>query len=611
MPRILKADPKVFLSSLPTQPGIYEILDESGNILYVGKARNLKKRVASYFQRKISDPKIRALLDQAHDIKITITHSENEALLLENNLIKRLKPRYNVLLRDDKSYPYLFLSAHADFPRIDLHRGPKRAKGQYFGPYPSAGSVRETLTLLQKLFKIRQCSDHFFSMRTRPCLQYYIRRCTAPCVGYVDVPTYQKNVRLAVLFLEGKNAQVIEELALQMEEVSSKMDYEAAARYRDQIISLRRIQERQYVMGEVGDIDVIALVQQMGQICILVLYIRGGRLIGNKSYFPKVPEGTVPEEALSAFIPQYYLDPARGEIIPKRVIINLKLEDRHWIESALSEQLHQKITIVDEVRGQQRQWLNLAITNAKHALHSHLAGKINFYQRFESLQTELQLPNMPQRIECFDVSHTMGEATVASCVVFDTDGPVKKDYRRFNIKGITKGDDYGALAQALTRRYTRLKEGEYPLPDILMIDGGKGQLSVAAAVLEELQVTGVAILAIAKGAERKPGLETLYLSGRDTPIHLSADSMALHLLQQIRDEAHRFAIVGHRKLRAKAHTHSPLENIPGIGPRRRRELLRQFGGLQELKRASVEDLAAIPGINRELAQRIFDFLQSA
>lgn len=610
MPRISKADPKTFLSSLPTQPGVYEILDETGNVLYVGKARNLKKRVTSYFHRKIVDAKILALMEQAQDIKVTITHSENEALLLENNIIKKLKPRYNILLRDDKTYPYLYLSAHAEFPRIDIYRGAKTLKGQYFGPYPSAGSVRETLTLLQKLFKIRQCTDHFFNLRTRPCLQYYIRRCTAPCVGYVDVPTYQRNVKLAVLFLEGKNNQVIEELAVQMEAASTNMDYETAARYRDQIVSLRRIQERQYVVGDVGDIDVIALVQQHGQICLLVLYIRGGRLIGNKSYFPKVPEGSSAEEALAAFIPQYYLDPARGEAIPKCIIINLKLEEQHWIESALSEQLQQKIVIVDEVRGQQRQWLNLAITNAQHTLQLHLVGKINFYQKLEELQTELQLPNMPQRIECYDVSHTMGEATVASCVVFDTEGPVKKDYRRFNIKNITKGDDYAALTQVLTRRYTRLKEGEAPLPDILMIDGGKGQLSIAEAMLEELQVSGVTLLAIAKGAERRPGLETLFLSGRDTPIHLSPDSMALHLLQQIRDEAHRFAIVGHRKLRAKTHTQSPLENIPGIGPRRRRELLRQFGGLQELKRASVDDLAAIPGISRELAQRIFDFLQS-
>lgn len=604
-------DFKAFLASMPTHPGVYQMLDEEGKTLYIGKARNLKKRVASYFQRRVTDAKILALMEQVHNIIFTITHSDNEALLLENNLIKQLKPRYNILLRDDKSYPYLFLSTHTDFPRIDIHRGAKRVKGRYFGPFPSAGSVRETLTLLQKIFKIRQCTDQFFSMRVRPCLQYYIKRCTAPCVGLVDVNTYQQNVRLAVLFLEGKNSQVIEELAIKMEEMALTKKYEEAARYRDQITSLRRIQERQYVMGDVGDIDVIVLVQQLGQTCILVLYIRAGRLLGNKPYFPKIPLATTAEEVLSSFIPQYYLDAARGEVMPQRVIINLKLEDRQWIESALSEQLKQKIALIDQPRGKQRQWENLALTNARHALHQHLAGKTNLYERFEALQSELQLTNLPQRLECFDVSHSMGDATVASCVVFNTEGPLKKDYRRFNIKGITKGDDYAALAQALTRRYTRLKQGESPFPDILIIDGGKGQLSVAANVLEELQVSGIVLMAIAKGPERKPGLETLFILGRELPIHLPSDSIALHLLQQIRDEAHRFAIIGHRKQRAKAQVTSPLENIPGIGPRRRRELLRQFGGLQELKRASIDDLAAIPGINRGLAQRIFDFLLSS
>lgn len=605
---MIKFDLKTFLASLSTQPGIYEMVDSHGEVLYVGKARNLKKRVGSYFQRTLSDTKTLAMLEQVHNVAVTITHNENEALLLESNLIKKLKPRYNILLRDDKSYPYLFLSGHADFPRVDIHRGAKNEKGRYFGPFPSAGSVRETLTLLQKIFKIRQCTDHFFKLRVRPCLQYYINRCTAPCVGYVDVETYQRNVHLASLFLEGRNNEVIEELAKKMEESSSKLSYEDAARYRDQIVSLRRVQERQYVTGEVGDTDVIAVADKFGQMAIQVLYIRGGRVLGSKAHFPHVPPGANAEEVLAAFIPQYYLDTARGDVIPKQIIINRNLEERHWIEGALSERLGQKIEIVDKARGHQRKWLDLAITNATHALFSHLAGKVNYYQRFEALQAELSLTLLPQRIECFDVSHTMGEATVAACVVFNADGPLKKDYRRFNIKGITQGDDYAALTQALTRRYTRLKEGEGEFPDILMIDGGKGQLALAEAVLEELQVSGVLILAIAKGPGRKPGLETLYISKREDPTNLSPDSSALHLLQQVRDEAHRFAITGHRQQRAKARTTSSLEDIPGIGAKRRRELLRQFGGMQELKRAGVEDIAKVPGINRELAQRIYDFL---
>lgn len=604
-----KFEPKTFLDSLPAQPGIYQFFDHRGETLYVGKARNLKKRVTSYFQRALVDSKTVAMIEQVVNATITITGSENEALLLESNLIKKLKPRYNILLKDDKSYPYLFLSTHEDFPRMDIHRGPKIAKGRYFGPFPSAGAVRETLALCQKIFKIRQCSDHFFSLRTRPCLQYFIERCTAPCVDYVDMETYQRNVHLATLFLEGKNNEVIEELAKKMEESSLNLKYEEAAKYRNQIASLRRVQEKQYVTSEVGDVDVIAVVSKLGHVCIQVMYIRGGRMLGSKSYFPTTPTGISKEEVLSSFLPQYYLDSARGEIIPQQIIINVELEERAWIESALAETLNKKINIINKVRLFKKKWLELTIHNAYHALASHLAGKITYYQRFEQLQNELKLPNLPQRIECFDVSHTMGEAAVASCVVFNLDGASKKDYRKFNIKDIIQGDDYAALNQAITRRYTKLKEMENALPDILMIDGGKGQLAQGEKVLEELQVSGVILIGIAKGEGRKPGLETLFISGRGEPVHLSSDSPALHLLQQIRDEAHRFAIVGHRKQRAKARVTSPLEHIPGIGAKRRRELLRQFGGLQELKRASVEDIAKVPGINRELAQKVFEFLQ--
>lgn len=601
-------DPKTLLANLPNLPGVYQMLNANGKILYVGKARNLKKRVSSYFQRALVDSKTIALMSEVQAVNYTVTNSENEALLLENNLIKKFHPRYNILYRDDKSYPYLYLSPHPDFPRLDIYRGPRHGSGQYFGPFPNVAAVRDTLSLLQKIFKIRQCSDNFFKLRTRPCLQYYIQRCTAPCVGYVDVATYQANVHLAVLFLQGKNQEVINELVKKMDIAAENLAFEDAARYRDQIASLRRVQERQYVEGEEGDIDVIGIAHEAEEYCLQVLFIRGGRLLGNKPYFVPVLAGTVAEETLAAFLPQYYLNTVRGELLPAKVIVGLKLADKDWIAAALSQELAQKIEIITQPRGKERQWLQLATTNAKYALASHQAERNHFYERFEALQHALHLPNLPTRMVCFDVSHTLGEATVASCVVFDTDGPVKAEYRRFNIKDVTKGDDYAALNQALTRYFTRLKEGEAALPDLLIIDGGKGQLSQAEAVVEELQISGLVIMAIAKGPSRKPGLETLFISGHKTPLHLPPDSAALHLLQQIRDEAHRFAIVGHRKQRSKARTTSPLQSIPGIGPKRRRELLRQLGGWQEIQRASVEQLASVPGISKALAQQIYDHL---
>jgi excinuclease ABC subunit C len=604
----MKFDHKSFLSSLPSLPGVYQMFDADGNVLYVGKAKNLHKRVTSYFTRKIVESKTLALLEQLDHITVTLTRNENEALLLESNLIKEFRPRYNILLRDDKSYPYLYLSAHEDFPRLDFHRGAKKMPGRYFGPYPSAAAVRETLTLLQKLFKLRQCSDSFFANRSRPCLQYHIKRCTAPCVGYIDAKSYLNNVKHAVLFLEGKNSEIIEDLAKKMEASSANLEYEVAARYRDQIISLRRIQERQYVNSHAGNTDVIAIASAINVVCIQVLSIRNGRLIGSKSYFPNIPKGVDEPEVLSAFLPQYYLNPIRGEVLPERVLLNIKLPDKEWIEAALSEKLQKKISFADVVRGKNRQWLQMAITNAEHTLQSQLAGKASYYRRMEALQQAFHLANMPQRLECFDVSHTHGEATVASCVVFNVEGPLKKDYRRFNIEGIKKGDDYAALHQALTRRYTRLKSGEGELPDILFIDGGKGQLHQAEIVLEELQISGVILVAIAKGPERKAGLETLFISGGEMPLHLKPDSLAMHLVQQIRDEAHRFAITWHRQKRGKLANRSLLEDIPGIGAKRRRLLLHQFGGLHELQRASIEDIAKVRGINIDLAQRIYDVL---
>lgn len=600
-------DLQQFLEKLTSQPGVYRMLDAKDEVIYVGKAKNLKKRVSSYFQRSLTDSKTISLVNRIHSIEVTITQSENEALLLESTLIKKYMPRYNIILRDDKSYPYLYLSTQDKFPRLDYYRGSVKGKGRYFGPYPSAGAARESLMLLQKLFKLRQCSSSFFENRSRPCLQYQIKRCTAPCVNYISEKEYAENVRHTIMFLEGKNNTVIEELGKQMDEASAQKEYEQAAKYRDQIIHLRRTQEQQYVATQSGNTDVIAIVTEMGEVCVEILFIRGGRLIGNKAYFPKLPESYDLDDVLSAFIPQYYLNSARGDDLPKQIIMNISLKDKSWIESALCEELKKKIKLISNVRTINRQWLSMAQTNALHALNHHIAGKKNSYIRMEALQHSLHLPNIPQRMECFDISHSQGEATVASCVVFDLEGPLNADYRRFNIKEVTAGDDYGAMRQAIMRRYTKLKKEEGRLPDILVIDGGLGQLHVAESVLEELQVSGVTILGIAKGPGRKAGLEKILISGRREPVNLKPDSVAMHLLQQIRDEAHRFAITAHRKQRLKARVASRLEDIPGVGPKRRKLLLKQFGGLQDLKKATVAELMKVPGISKKMAEEIFRF----
>lgn len=594
-------DAERFLQTVTTRPGVYRMLGADGKLLYVGKARNLKKRLASYFRTSGLAVKTRALMGHVRQVEVTVTRTEGEALILENNLIKEFKPRYNILLRDDKSYPYIYLSAHADFPRLGFHRGAKDPKGVYFGPYPSAAAVRESLNLLQKVFPVRQCEDTFYRNRSRPCLQYQIKRCTAPCVNLVAREDYQEDVRHAVMFLEGKNQQVIDELVGRMEAAAQALDFEAAARYRDQIATLRRIQERQYVSGEGGDADVIASVARNGVSCVEVFFLRGGRLLGNKTFYPRHVQDDSAAEVLAAFIPQYYL----GREVPAEILLSHPLEDRELLEHTLSELAGHRVALSHGVRGERARWLAMAAANAEHALVRQLASKANSLQRVEALQEALGLDQRPERIECFDISHSMGEAAVASCVVFNTEGALKSDYRRFNIEGITPGDDYAAMRQALSRRYTRLKQGEGPLPDILLIDGGKGQLAEAAAVLEELQIEGVLIIGVAKGAERRPGAETLFLSQSGLPFILPADSPALHLIQQIRDEAHRFAITGHRARRGKARSRSPLEDIAGLGPKRRRLLLSQFGGLQEVARAGVEDLAKVRGISHELAERIY------
>jgi len=595
-------DSSEFLKTLTSRPGIYRMLDSERTVLYVGKAGNLKKRVASYFRKTGLNVKTRALVEQIADIEVTVTHTEAEALLLESNLIKQLRPRYNVLLRDDKSYPYIYLSSEQEFPRVCLHRGARRRKGRFFGPYPNAGSVRESLHLLQKLFKVRQCEDSFFSHRSRPCLQYQIKRCTAPCVGLVSAAQYAADVRHTVLFLEGKSSQVIDGLVAQMEAASIEQEYEQAAVFRDQIANLHKVQEKQYISKERGDVDILACLTGKGNACVQVFFIRDGRNLGNAVFFPKVPLEPAAPAVLSAFIPQYYL----GKDVPSELLLSHPLDDGDLIAELLTGQSGHRVELCANVRGDRARWVQMALHNAEHALNSYNNTRKGFSGRMQSLSTVLGLDEMPERIECFDISHTGGESTVASCVVFGVDGPLKSDYRRFNIRAIQPGDDYGAMEQALLRRYTRLKKGEGRLPDLLLIDGGKGQVNAAIKALEELQIIDVRIIGVAKGSGRKPGLETLHIHGEKETLTLSADSPALHLIQQIRDEAHRFAITGHRQRRAKTRRTSPLEQIPGVGPKRRQQLLQQLGGLREVARAGVDDLTRIKGVNRKLAQQIYD-----
>ena len=592
-------DHKAFLRTLTHRPGVYRMLDGEGRVLYVGKARDLKRRVSSYFQRA-GNRRIQAMVAQIRDIQIVVTHTEAEALLLENNLIKELKPRYNILLRDDKSYPYIHLSDD-EFPRLSFYRGARKEKGRYFGPYPSGGAVRETLYLLQKLFPVRQCENSYYNNRSRACLQYQIRRCTAPCVGLVSREDYMRDVRDIVLFLEGKTHDVVDGLVARMEQASAALEFEEAARYRDQIEAIRKVQERQYVSGEKGDLDIVACAIAEGQACVQVFFIRQGRNLGNRQFFPRGAGGRDEGEVLSAFLGQYYL----GRQLPGEILLSHAPADRELLQQALSEQAGRKLFLRTSPRGERARWLKMAVQNAEVALKARLAGSSNARLRLESLQEALGLDEPPQRMECFDISHTAGEKTVASCVVFNAEGPLKSDYRRFNIEGITGGDDYAAMAQALKRRYTRIMKGEGSLPDILFIDGGKGQLATAAQILEDLGVHGVLLVGVAKGPERRAGLEQLFLLEHQHPLILDAHSPALHLIQHIRDEAHRFAITGHRQRRNKARTRSVLEDIPGIGQKRRQQLLKQFGGLQGLSRAGIEDIATVDGISTRLAEKIY------
>ncbi|WP_016855295.1 excinuclease ABC subunit UvrC [Halomonas smyrnensis] len=595
-------DSRHFLATVTEAPGVYRMLDESGETLYVGKARRLKPRLASYFRGALNT-KTQALVARIADIQVTVTNSETEALLLEQTLIKEQRPPYNILLRDDKSYPFVFVTDRHPFPALEYKRARTRHDdGRYLGPYPSSTAVRESLSLMQKIFRIRNCEDSVFAHRTRPCLQYQIDRCTAPCVDYISEADYRRDLEHAIQCLEGKSEAVTQELTRDMEAASQALEFEEAARLRDQIQQLRQLQRRQFVDTGSGDADVFALASRPGALCISVLAIRQGRLLGARHHQPTNGLDLGPEALLGEFVSQFYLGQARE--IPGEVITSHALPDAELLAQALSEHAGKRVRVTDQVRSHRAQWQELARTNAEQQLAGQLANQTQLARRFEALREALGLEQPPERLECFDISHSQGEATVASCVVFDADGPRKSDYRRFNIEGIEPGDDYAAMRQALTRRFKRLAHGEGARPDILVVDGGKGQLNMAREVFADLGVTGVMLLGVAKGSTRKAGLEILYLETVDRTLDLDATSPALHLLQHIRDESHRFAITGHRTRRDKARRTSTLEDIPGVGPRRRRELLRFFGGLQGVRQASRDELARVPGISATLADTI-------
>ena len=599
-------DAKAFLSTLTTRCGVYQMYDEEGKLLYVGKARNLRNRVGSYFRNSGLNAKTVALVMRIRDIQVTVTSTEADALLLEQNLIKAERPPYNILLRDDKSYPYIYLSSEDAFPRLALHRGRKRRKGRYFGPYPSAGAVRQSLHFLQKVFRVRQCEDSYFRNRSRPCLQHQIDRCTAPCVGLVSESAYAEQVEKTELFLDGKSRELMVRLADDMERAAAELAYERAAELRDQIRHLQAVQSTQGIEGAQGDLDVVAAAVEGGRCCVQVLFVRDARVLGSKSFYPTLRLETTASDVLEAFLPQFYL---RGEQrIPAEILVSALPENAAALATVFTDAAGRKVALRSSVREARARWLQLAEQTAETNLSAHLAGKQTVQERLQALQEALELPVFPQRLECFDISHSSGEATVASCVVFDGEGARKSDYRRFNIDGIQGGDDYAAMHQALTRRYKRLKSEAAALPDVLLIDGGKGQVTQALDVLRELDVQNVEVVGVAKGTTRKAGFETLVLGDTGIEIQMPADNPALHLIQQIRDEAHRFAITGHRGRRDRQRRQSTLEEIPGVGAKRRRELLRHFGSASAVENASMAELRKIPGISATMARTIYDHL---
>ncbi|ACS85252.1 excinuclease ABC subunit UvrC [Musicola paradisiaca] len=604
-------DAQAFMKTVTSQPGVYRMYDASNTVIYVGKAKDLKKRLSSYFRTHVASRKTEALVKSIRQIDVTITHTETEALLLEHNYIKRYQPRYNVLLRDDKSYPMIFLSGDIH-PRLSIHRGAKHAKGEYFGPFPNGSAVRETLLLLQKLFPIRQCENNVYRNRSRPCLQYQIGRCLGPCVaGYVSDDEYQQQVDYVRLFLSGKDQQVLERLVDRMENASRELKFEEAARIRDQIQAVRRVTEKQFVSGHGDDLDVIGVAFDAGMACLHVLFIRQGQVLGSRSYFPKVPGGTALGEVVQTFVGQFYLQGSGARTLPSDVLLDFSLPDLQLLAESLSTIAGRKISIQCKPRGDRARYLKLARTNAHTALVTKLSQQSTVQQRLAELSRILGLGDI-KRMECFDISHTMGEQTVASCVVFDSNGPLRSEYRRYNITDITPGDDYAAMTQVLKRRYGKSLD-DSKIPDVVVIDGGKGQLAQAKAVFESLQVpwdkTKPLLLGVAKGSDRKAGLETLFLDTTGEGMALPPDSPALHVIQHIRDDSHDHAISGHRKKRAKVKSTSALETIEGIGPKRRQMLLKYMGGLQPLMSASIDEIANVPGISHALAEKIFHALK--
>lgn len=603
-----KFDPQAFINHLTHQPGVYRMYDVDGVVIYVGKAKDLRKRVSSYFRKQVDAVKTKALVKNIAGMDVTVTNSETEALILENSFIKKYRPRYNVLLRDDKSYPYIFISNH-EHPRIAFHRGTKREKGEYFGPFPNGSAVRESLRLLQKLFPVRQCDDSYYRARSRPCLQHQLKRCLAPCVGIASEDEYKQQVELAKLFLRGKNQQVVENLGARMQQASEALEFEKAARFRDQISALRQVQDKNAVSGNQDMLDVIGLHRESGFSCIQVLFIRDGQVQGSRSYFPKVPANTDNKELLESFLLQFYLNQQRAGQIPQEVVLPQGEKVAADVQAALSEALGKQVKINANSRGERSRYQSLANKNALNAVSSKLSSQTTMANRLAALKAALEKAKVwdqdqpIERMECFDISHTMGEQTVASCVVFDQQGPLKSDYRRFNIKGITPGDDYAAMAQVLERRYKNAVEQDN-VPDILFIDGGKGQLKQAENYFADWPHPPM-LIGVAKGESRKPGLETLFLGFSQGAVQLSENNPGLHLIQYIRDESHRFAITGHRQRRAKVKKTSTLEEIEGIGPKRRKTLLHNLGGLQQVKSASIEQLAQVPGISRSMAETIY------
>jgi excinuclease ABC subunit C len=596
-------DHKQFLAALPKRPGVYRMFGAEQELLYVGKARSLKDRVSHYFAASNVDPKVQALVQQITAIEVTVTNSETEALLLEYNLIKAHKPRFNIVLKDDKSFPYIQLCAEHRFPRLAFYRGPRHGNVRYFGPFPNAGAVRDTLNQLQKLFRIRNCRDSFFANRSRPCLQHQIGRCSAPCVGLITREAYAQDMASAIKVLEGRSEEVTSELQARMEEAAGRLEFERAAQIRDQLAALQRVQSQQFITAEgERDVDVLAIVGSGGDFAVSVMLVRGGRNLGTTSYFPRAALAE-PHEALASFVMQYY-----GNDVPPEVLLGNRIEEAAALAEVLSARAGHAVAVRHPQRGLAARWVELTRENATQALRMRFAQRQGMDEMLADLARELDLPEAPQRLECFDISHTGGEGTVASCVVFGPEGPLKKEYRRFNITGIAPGDDYGALRQALERRYRHVRDGEVPAPDVLLIDGGIGQISAVHEVLTELGFADLTLVGVAKGPERRAGQERLFVYGLERAVVPEAHGPASRLIQRIRDEAHRFAITGHRRRRARRYNESVLEAVPGLGPAKRRALLKHFGGLQGIMRAGVADLTQVSGIGATLARMVYEHL---